>query len=192
MRSWNGMKIAWVACYINYISTWLWKKDNLQFQLKTPSSSFKAVLYHIALAKQSNIPNKIDLRKPYNPYKSWYGTDWHIELKKSYFLRWYSCVSNMIEHMVGKKNRVFRGTTYKNYFLFNHDDLSLMTEKETFTWMKEKGYGEMWILPEIDIFNRDPVLKHYRGCPPGNSPELCNIDSCLNKDFQKAVDWHVR
>ena len=49
----------------------------------------------------------------------------------------------------------------------------------------------MWILPEIDIFASDPVLKRYRGSPPYNGPEHCNIDSFLNKYLHKAVDCHV-
>ena len=50
----------------------------------------------------------------------------------------------------------------------------------------------MWILPEMDLFASNPVLKRNRGRPPGNSPELCNIDSCLNKDVRKSVDFNVR
>ena len=67
-----------------------------------------------------------------------------------------------------------------------------MTEKETINWMIEKGYKKMWILPKMDLFARNPVLKFYRGRPPGNIPEICNRDSCLNKDLHKAVDFYVR
>ena len=45
-----------------------------------------------------------------------------------------------------------------------------MTAKETIKWMKEKGYEEMWILSEMDLFAINPVLKRYRGHPPGNRP----------------------
>ena len=67
-----------------------------------------------------------------------------------------------------------------------------MTAKETRKWMKEKGHKEMWILPEINLFTSNPVLKRYRGRPPGNILELYNLGSCLNTDLQKAVDCHVR
>ena len=50
----------------------------------------------------------------------------------------------------------------------------------------------MWVLPEMDIFTSNPVIKRYRSCPPGNIPELCNLDYCLNKDLHKAVGCHVR
>ena len=44
----------------------------------------------------------------------------------------------------------------------------------------------------MDLFASNPVLKLYRVCLPENSPELCNLDSCLNEDLHKAVDCHVR
>ena len=98
----------------------------------------------------------------------------------------------MNEHMVIETKRVFKGSTHENYCLFYHDTLSLMKAKETRKWMKEEGYKEMWILPEIDLFAIGPVLKLYEGRPPGNSPELCNLDSCLNKDLHTVVECHVR
>ena len=72
------------------------------------------------------------------------------------------------------------------------DALSLITANETCKWMKEKVYEDMWILPEMGLFSSNPILKHYRSHPPGNSPELYNIDSCLNEDLHKAVDFCVR
>ena len=50
----------------------------------------------------------------------------------------------------------------------------------------------MWILPEMDIFTSDPLLKLYIGLPHGNILELCNLDSCIKKESHKAVDFHVR
>ena len=44
----------------------------------------------------------------------------------------------------------------------------------------------------MNLFIGNPFLKRYRARPPGNIPELCNIDSYLNKDLHKAVDFHVR
>ena len=70
--------------------------------------------------------------------------------------------------------------------------MTAATAKENCNRMKEKGYEEMWILPEMDIFTSNPVLKRYRSCTPGNAPELCNLDYCLNKDLYEAVDCHVR
>ena len=80
----------------------------------------------------------------------------------------------------------------KKSCLFYYDTLPLITVKETHKWMKEKGYKSMCILPEMDIFSRDPILKGCRGCPPGNIPELYNLDSCPNQYFHKVVCCHVR
>ena len=70
--------------------------------------------------------------------------------------------------------------------------MTAATAKNTHNWMKEKGYEEMWILPEMDIFTSNPVLKCYRSCPPGNIPELFNLDYCLNRVLHKAVYCRVR
>ena len=94
------------------------------------------MLDHVALAKQPNRPNKIDYIKTSNPYESWYGTDWRIEVKKASFLRWYACVSDMIYHMMSEIKRVFKGTTHNISCLFYHDYLLLITEKETRKWTK--------------------------------------------------------
>ena len=107
-----------------------------------------------------------------NPYESQYGPDCRIEVKKSYFLRCYTCVRDIIEHMVSEIKRIFKGTTHEKSCIFYHDSLSLMTAKKTHKWMKEKGYEEMCILPEMDLFASNLILKPYRSCSPGNSPEL--------------------
>ena len=43
----------------------------------------------------------------------------------------------------------------------------------------------------MDIFASNPVPKCYRVRPPGNSQELCNLDSCRNKYLHKEVVCHV-
>ena len=78
-----------------------------------------------------------------NTYESRYGPDLRIEVKKASFLRCYACVSDMIEEMVSETKRVFKGTTHENSCLFYHDAQSLMTEKETRKWIKEKVYEEI-------------------------------------------------
>ena len=114
-------------------------KDDLQFQLKIPSLSFKSMLDHVASAEPSNRPKQIYHQFVFNPYESQHGRDWRIEVTKSSLLRCYNCVNDIIEHMVSEMKRVFKGTTHKNYCLFYHDALSLMTEKESSNWNKEKG-----------------------------------------------------
>jgi len=78
----------------------------------------------------------------------------------------------------------------KKTFIFYHDALSLMTSKESITYMKTKGIYQHWLLPEAGLFSKehDPSLKRYQGRPVGNSPELMPLDSCLNRDIHMAVD----
>ena len=81
----------------------------------------------------------------------------------------------MIEYMVSETNRVFKVITHKDSFIFYHDALSFMVDRKM---MKEKGYKEMSIIPEINLFPSETSLKRYRGCLRGNGPDLCNPDSC--------------
>ena len=63
-----------LCCYKN--------KDDIQVQLKIPSPPFKAMIDHVTSAESSNRPNKIYYQNTSNPYKSRYGPDWNIEVKK--------------------------------------------------------------------------------------------------------------
>ena len=85
-----------------------------------------------------------------NPYESWYGPDFRIEMKKSSFLRCYACASDMIEHMASETKRVFKGTTHKSSYIFYRDALSLMiSNKFSSRWKKmvtkKCGYYPKWI-----------------------------------------------
>ena len=72
------------------------------------------MLDHFALAKQSDRPNRIDHQNTFNLYEYQYGHNCRIEGKNASYLRCYSFVSNIIEHMVCEMERVFKGTTHKN------------------------------------------------------------------------------
>ena len=54
-----------------------------------------------------------------------------------------------------------------------------------------KDYKKLWILPQLNLYQDQPELKKYYNWPPGNSPELCCLDSNLNKDLDKTVEVHV-
>ena len=57
--------------------------------------------------------------------------------------------------------------------------------------MREKDYLKRWILPEQGLNEDEPDLKTYVGRPVGDSPELVNWDSTLNKDCHETVNKHV-
>ena len=139
------------------------------------------MLDHVTSAETSNRPKKIDSKK--------LQTHMSPDMVLIDALKWRSHPYLYATPMWATwlniwkvKKRVFIGKTHKNYCIFYHTDLSLMTAataKETRNWMKEKGYEVMWIWPEMDIFTSNPVLKSYRSCPHGNIPKLCNLDYCL-------------
>lgn len=107
-------------------------------------------------------------------------------------MRKYTCITKMVDHMFEETKKIYRNTTHTNDWKLYHDALSLMTAKECRSYIQKKGYEEHWILPQQDLFSDDPSLKAYTNRPVGNSPELCNLDSCLNKDIHEAVNKHIQ
>ena len=80
--------------------------------------------------------------KDENQYRARYGETWQEEIKKVQFLSPYICITDLINHIMSATKEVISGTKYKGQELFFHDALSLMTAKDTVTWMKEKGIYE--------------------------------------------------
>ena len=133
-----------------------------------------------------------DLRKEDNPYKTRFGENWLVELKKVQLMQPYMCITELIEHMVSATKKVMKGTKYEGKELFFHDALSLMTAKETVRWMKENDVYKYWILPELGC---NDIVGHGKNCyakrPVGNSPELMCLDMSLNKDVRESFRMHV-
>ena len=111
-------------------------KDNIQVQLKTPSPSFKEMLDHYTLAEQSNIPNKTDWQKnriPMNPYIVLIDVLKRRSHPYLYAMPVWATWSNI---WWVKQKRCLKVQLTKILVFFYHDDLSLMTAKETRKWMK--------------------------------------------------------
>ena len=134
----------------------------------------------------------VDFTKDNNPYRAHYGETWQKEIKKVQLMSPYICIAELINHIMSATKEVISGTKYKGQELFFHDALSLMTAKDTVTWMKEKGIYEHWILPEIGCYD---LLGKNKSCyakrPVGNSPELMCLDMSLNKDVRECLRMHV-
>jgi hypothetical protein len=86
------------------------------------------------------------------------------------------------------RQRGFLKATHEDDWLFYHDALWLTTAKETVKYMKEKDYLKRWILPELGL-NDD--IPRYSKRPVGNSPEVMNWDSSLNKDVHECINRHI-
>ena len=117
--------------------------------------------------------------------------NWEQELKKVQLMQPYVCITDLVMHMVNATKKVMRGTKFEGRELFFHDALSLMTTKETVSWMKEKNIYKHWILPELGCNDIIGGKNCYANCPVGNSPELMCLDNSLNKDVREHFCRHV-
>ena len=79
-----------------------------------------------------------------------------------------------------------KGTKHEKDWYFYHDALSMMTFVETITWMKEKGYHQRFLLPQLGLL--DGTI--YHSSIPGDSPELMPLDNTLNKDYDDSAKQH--
>ena len=101
-------------------------------------------------------------------------------------------VTDLDTHIVRQSKAVDKDTKYKDIWLFYHDTLSLMTTKETVSWMKTQEvregsdvtFHDKWILPQNEL---NSEYKRFKNRPIGNSPEMMPLDNCLNKDLHETV-----
>ena len=52
----------------------------------------------------------------------------------------FCCITDLIRFMTKEEENLMKGSVHKDDFFIVHDDLVLMTAKETIQWMKEKNY----------------------------------------------------
>ena len=112
----------------------------------------------------------------------------------------YCCIRELVVHLHDKTRDAFKGTRYEQTYLFYHDALITMTDKDCMAWMQQEGYLEHWILPvlgcndEIIIADGDGNLKinkKYKGRPVGDCMELMPLDNSLFRDFRTCFDMHI-
>ena len=76
------------------------------------------------------------------------------------------CVTQLID-FIFESSKALIGPNYRVY----HDALALMTAKDSVQYMKDKGYYDHWILPQLDLMSTvNDELKAYKARPVGNSP----------------------
>jgi len=51
----------------------------------------------------------------------------------------YMCIKDVVLHVHDKTKEAFKGTKYKETYLFYHDALSTRTDKDCINWMKEES-----------------------------------------------------
>jgi hypothetical protein len=164
---------------------------NLASKIRIPlvrlNEAYAQAMHSISGAK----PPEMDYRKHQNPYEAKYGVLWEEKIKTARLMSAYTCITDLVEHIVVESEKVMKGTKHENDWVFYHDALSLMTAKETVEWMKKEGHYQRWILPKNGLHSDDKTLSAYLHQPVGNSPENMPWDTLLNQDVKKAVKHHV-
>ena len=173
-----------------YIQNYIYSRKKIIEILPKPTA--ERIYNNCRNCIKSQCPDARDYREDTNPYFARYKNRWKKEIATTLFMQPFVEITDMIEYMMEECRRVMNGTKHQEDWMFYHDALSLMTLKETRRWMQEKDYLQRWLLPVNDLFSDDTELKSYLGRPPGNSPKLMPLDSNLNEDIHKAVDFHVR
>ena len=128
----------------------------------------------------------VDHRSKSNPYQSRYGSFWEEEIKKTSFMKQYSCIRDLVTHIHDHTKEIFKGTVHEDDWFFYHDALKQLTAKSTVAWMKEKGYYSRWLIPQLGL--NGGTVYVYR--PVGNRPEWMPLDNSLNNDIQSALSLH--
>ena len=89
----------------------------------------------------------------------------------------FCCITDMIRLMINESDKLMKGSVNEDDFFIVHDDLVLMTEKETIKWMKENNYFHCWLLPMNVLQYRTPYARRH----VGNSPGFMPSDNSLNR-----------
>ena len=79
-----------------------------------------------------------------------------------------------------------KGSVHEDNFFIVHDDLVLMTPKETIKWMKKNNNFHFVLLPLNGLQDGTP----YAGCPVGNIPEFMPLDNILNRDILHSLRFN--
>ena len=179
--------------------------SKLKVMSEIPDSPTLSTLKKLHLQSKTAIagsaPAPINHSNAQNPYLSRYGEEnWRKEIEKVSYMKKYCCICELVTHIHDKTRDAFKGTRYEQTYLFYHDALITMTDKDCLAWMEEKGYLERWILPvlgcnnEIIIENENGVPKinkNYKGRPVGDCMELMPLDNSLFRDLRTCFDMHV-
>ena len=136
----------------------------------------------------------VDHTKANNPYLSRFGTaEWKSKIREAPNLKGLACITELLLHVVESCGKASKGTTAEHTFRIYHDALTFLRAMNVREWMATTEYEGRKLI-NIFIFPLHPVdtkaakqnkkehlLYSY---PPGNSPELMPLDTCLFADVQ--------
>ena len=70
----------------------------------------------------------------------------------------YVDIRDLVRHIDKQSGKVFIGTKYQDSYLFYHDALSTMPDKDCLDWMEEEGILKRWIGPELGLNNQITIV----------------------------------
>ena len=112
----------------------------------------------------------------------------------------YCCITELVIHMNDTARAAFQGTKYQELYLFYHDTLTSMCDKDCCQWMQEHNILKHWILPvlgcndEVITENAEGEIiknKRYACRPVGDCAEAMPLDNSLFRDLRTSLDIHV-
>ena len=151
-------------------------------------------------ATPGSAPTEINYLESSNPYQARYGVSWEKIIEKTTTCSTSCCVKHLVRFIHDKTRDAFKGTKYEDSYLFYHDALKTMTDKDCIEWMREEGILKRWILPEegmndkivIDDGNGKVITNlRYKGRPVGYCPEAMPLDNSLFRDLRTSLDKHI-
>ena len=151
-----------------------------------------------AIEGTCNLPI-VDYRTAENPYLSRYGSaNWEIQVRQTPFFSNSISIKQLIIHMDDATKRAFAGTQYEATYLWAHDALNQMMDKQCQEWMQEKDLLKHWVRPVLGVSDNIRIIDdatgeirtstRYKNRPPGDSPELMPCDNSLFRDLKCSLD----
>ena len=61
------------------------------------------------------------------------------------------CVTELVKHIDSETANIYKGTQFENTYRWVHDALNQMCDSVCRDWMKEHGYWDRWVTPELGL-----------------------------------------
>mmetsp|Transcript_5262 Transcript_5262/g.12644 ORF Transcript_5262/g.12644 Transcript_5262/m.12644 type:complete len:259 (+) Transcript_5262:592-1368(+) len=112
------------------------------------------------------------------------------------------CITELVDHIMEASTKVMAGTEHAEEWVFYHDALVQLTDKDTISWMADprRDFLRRWLVPRgglNDIVKGETKNGELKNCfhfskkPLGDSPEMMPLDCSLNKDADDKVKDHI-
>ena len=95
-------------------------------------------------------------------------------------------ITDLIHIIMNESENLMKGSVHRDDFFIVHDDLVLLTAKETINWIGKNSYLHIWLLPLNGMQDGNP----YDGRPVGNIPKFILPDNSFNRGILHSLRMH--